>query len=335
MKIAIFGTGVGGKNAFKLLSTIKGMNIAFFLDNNSELWGEELFDIPILSPSNELISTVDKIIIASQYRDEISRQLSSLGIKQECIEIAHSGIMSGRNINFDIFSGYQSNVTKSYVPYQTYREDVFHTLSKTVEISIAMGIEGDIIEFGCGSGQSSFILAKSILENSKYYEHNKEEQKKLWLFDSFEGLPESSDTIDKDSPNVINNIWGKAACADITQEQLSKLLIEELSFDNFIIQKGWFDKTLPNIPSSSKFSVIHLDCDLYLSTYVVLDYLLTHDHIANGCILLFDDWSANGNQNAFGQQKAWSDIKSKFNLSYENRGYYGLGSTQIALYIGS
>lgn len=335
MKIAIFGTGAGGKNAFKLLSTIKGMNIAFFFDNNSELWGEELFDIPILSPSNELISTVDKIIIASQYRDEISRQLSSLGIKQECIEIAHSGIMNGRNINFDIFSGYQPNVTESYVPYQTYREDVFHTLSKTVEISIAMGIEGDIVEFGCGSGQSSFILAKSILENSKYYEHNKGEQKKLWLFDSFEGLPESYDTIDKESPNVINNIWGKAACADITEEQLSKLLIEELSFEHFIIQKGWFDKTLINIPHSSKFSVVHLDCDLYLSTYVVLDYLLTNDHIANGCILLFDDWSANGNQNNFGQQKAWADITKKFNLSYESRGYYGLGSAQIALYIGS
>ncbi len=335
MKIAIFGTGSGGKNAFKLLSTINEMNIICFFDNNSELWDKELFDTPILSPSNELISTVDKIIIASQYRDEISRQLSSLGIKQECIEIAHSGIMSGRSIDFDIFSGYKPSITESYTPYQTYREDVFHTLSKTVEISIAMGIEGDIIEFGCGSGQSSFILAKSILENSKYYEHNKGVQKKLWLFDSFEGLPESSDAIDKESPNVINNIWGKSACADITEEQLNKLLIDELNFEHFIIKKGWFDTTLNNIPKSSKFSVIHLDCDLYLSTYVVLDYLLTNNHIANGCILLFDDWSANGNQNIFGQQKAWKDITKKFSLNHEKRGYYGLGSMQISLYIES
>ncbi|WP_280117654.1 TylF/MycF/NovP-related O-methyltransferase [Pseudoalteromonas xiamenensis] len=101
---------------------------------------------------------------------------------------------------------------------------------------------------------------------------------------------------------------------------------QEVGFSNFEIHKGWFSETMPQLKPKQLFSLVHLDCDLYQSTYDALEYLFSHQCLPTGSVLMFDDWSCNKNSPLYGQQKAWADIVEKFNVQATDRGYYGIGS---------
>ena len=70
--------------------------------------------------------------------------------------------------------------------------------------------------------------------------------------------------------------------------------------------------------------MLHLDCDLYSSTYEVLDYLLAHGHVADGALLFFDDWNCNRASPRFGQRKAWAEIVNKYALEHSDAGEYAM-----------
>jgi O-methyltransferase len=61
-------------------------------------------------------------------------------------------------------------------------------LEKTVELLLTIienNIDGDVVEFGCHLGETSKYLMKTLLETNS--------AKKLFIFDSFEGLPETTE----------------------------------------------------------------------------------------------------------------------------------------------
>ncbi|MBU6346144.1 MAG: hypothetical protein KGR70_12695 [Cyanobacteria bacterium REEB494] len=99
---------------------------------------------------------------------------------------------------------------------QVTNPEVYKRLSEGVYYVFGMGVEGDIAEFGTMSGRTAVALAASvnycnyILKNSDIL-HGFKEQRKLWLFDSFEGLPEARTRIDKTSIHVNSGIWGGEA----------------------------------------------------------------------------------------------------------------------------
>ena len=49
-------------------------------------------------------------------------------------------------------------------------------------------VEGDFVELGCYRGDTSLLLAELLVEKSV-----EKPVKKLWIYDSFEGLPEKSE----------------------------------------------------------------------------------------------------------------------------------------------
>ena len=65
---------------------IKKDQIKFIIDNNSEKWGSEIFGIPIYPPT-KLDSSIELIVIASSFSDELKKQLIDLGIDKEKIVI--------------------------------------------------------------------------------------------------------------------------------------------------------------------------------------------------------------------------------------------------------
>lgn len=79
MRIIIFGASNTGKKAYQMLKT--QYEIIAFCDNNEELIGTKLFDIPIISPESIGDIRNDIVVIASVYHMEITRQLYILGIK--------------------------------------------------------------------------------------------------------------------------------------------------------------------------------------------------------------------------------------------------------------
>ena len=145
-------------------------------------------------------------------------------------------------------------------------------------------VPGDIVEFGVAGGISfvSFVRIQKIFEgNMKGLE-----RRSFYGFDSFEGLPELTNSDYSNKPPVEH--MRKGGFVDPEGFPLLKNFSEK--HDNVHLVKGWFDDTLPIFFEENphvSFSLIHVDCDLYASTKVVLDYCWPR--LNPGGVILFDE----------------------------------------------
>ena len=187
-------------------------------------------------------------------------------------------------------------------------DDALRDLSKGVAYTYMSDVQGDIAEFGCFWGKSAEVLADSISKCDRGLD------RKLWLFDSFQGLPDSTLPPDTESPHVKSGAWtwkvedGKGPTPTAILQQCSAFL----PVDRIKVIPGWYKDTLVSIPGDTKFALVHIDCDLYESAYQVLDHLFGNDMLSDGCALFFDDWYCNRGNPAFGEQKAFQNIRSRY-----------------------
>ena len=159
------------------------------------------------------------------------------------------------------------------------------TLIKSLHYINKKKVIGDIVECGIWRGGNLF-LAKKIQD--KYY---KEIKRKLYGFDTFEGMSEPSNhdgiRINKIYQNFKNNNepWAKASLDDV--KNFSKKLFSDIDEFNFI--KGKVEDTLKdkkNLPD--KISLLRLDTDLYESTKIELNIL--YPLLVEKGILIIDDY---------------------------------------------
>lgn len=113
------------------------------------------------------------------------------------------------------------------------------------------------LEFGAYSG-------KTINYISQYTKD------KVYAFDSFEGLPE---TWRRGYPKGTFDMKGRLPAVK----------------DNVVLVKGWFKDTLPIfLPAlRQKVTFVHMDCDLYSSSKLVLDEIFPY--LDEECIIVFDE----------------------------------------------
>ena len=159
------------------------------------------------------------------------------------------------------------------------------TLIKSLHYINKKKVIGDIVECGIWRGGNLF-LAKKIQD--KYY---KEIKRKLYGFDTFEGMPEPSIhdgvKVNKTYQNFKNKNepWTKASLDDV--KNFSKKLFSDIDEFNFI--KGKVEDTLKdnkNLPN--KISLLRLDTDLYESTKIELNIL--YPLLVEKGILIIDDY---------------------------------------------
>ena len=84
-----------------------------------------------------------------------------------------------------------------------------------------------------------------------------------------------------------------------------------------IIEKGWFDKTIPDWLSKtddSPLALINIDSDLYSSCKLILE-LLKH-RITKNTIILFDEFY-NYDTYLEDEYKAFSEFVERYNFKYE------------------
>jgi O-methyltransferase len=143
---------------------------------------------------------------------------------------------------------------------------MYHLVSQV----LVYGVEGDFVELGCNSGQSSVLITKTIqLHNS---------DKKLSVYDSFEGLP------------TVNSIDGDAYYQGQlkTTEDVLRYNFQRYNLPLPEIHRGWFSDTLPNgLPEKICFA--YLDGDLYESILVSLEHV--YPKLTKGAICLIDDYN--------------------------------------------
>lgn len=159
----------------------------------------------------------------------------------------------------------------------------------SLEVAIGeVSIDGDFAEFGVYKGRS----ATHILELMKG-------ERKLHLFDSFEGLPED---------------WTKGKAAGtfaISEDEIP-------TFDDprTVVHKGWFKDTVPGWAQSTStpLAFIHMDADLYSSTmeaFVPINHM-----IKPGTIILFDEYTQGRTDH---EHRALYDWAAKFGRKFEHR----------------
>jgi O-methyltransferase len=164
----------------------------------------------------------------------------------------------------DLIKQIKTDVDFAVFPYEAY---LIYSIARTQE-----GLEGDMAEIGVYQGGS----AKLICEAKK--------KRNLFLFDTFEGLPDVSDV----DTHFGKKFWKKNQFNNTSEQQIRIFLKD---YDNVKIVKGVFPNSAEPI-ENAKFSFVHLDVDLYKSTIDCLRYFFPR--MINGGIILIHDFHTDG-----------------------------------------
>ncbi len=221
--------------------------------------------------------------------------------------------------------------TINYLSYST-NEDVIKTLSHSVSYVYGMDVEGDIAEFGTMTARTAVVIASAVAYHNSIALNSGNRLKKVHYFDSFEGLPEARFKTDKKSPHVLSGVWGKGTCKGLNEVEFCHEISKFLSNNFFSIYKGWFKDTVNTIPDKQKFSLIHIDGDLYESAIDVLENMFKNQRISKGCIILFDDWNCNYANPKFGERKAFAEVCEKYNIYFSDGGSYGVACHRFIIH---
>ncbi|MFK7758546.1 MAG: TylF/MycF/NovP-related O-methyltransferase [Phycisphaerales bacterium] len=167
-------------------------------------------------------------------------------------------------------------------------EDLFNLFGTTIgeglyicgHLNRCLHLPGDICEFGIAQGATSRLLANEIAATDK----------SLWLFDSFEGLPEPGD---KDE--MIDDIFNLGSMKAYTGTmQCSpdevKANLAAINFDEsrVRIKPGWIDETFADGDLPDQVCFAYVDFDFYDPIKITLDYL--NKAVPHGGAVIVDDY---------------------------------------------
>ena len=163
-----------------------------------------------------------------------------------------------------------------------------HLLKYALDIS---EVDGCILEFGVFKGKSINLLASNTNQI-------------VYGFDSFTGLPENWSGGNRYVPKETFDLNG----------QMPKCRT------NVRLIKGWFEDTIDSFKQevADNVKLIHIDCDLYSSTFYVLDSF--RDRLIPGSLIVFDEfYNFHGWRNH--EYKALMDFKGKYNIKFTYEGF--------------
>eukprot|EP00741_Cyanophora_paradoxa_P015404 tig00020878_g14868.t1 len=151
-------------------------------------------------------------------------------------------------------------------------------VQQLLESCLRDGVPGDFVEAGVWRG-GTCIVARAVLKAYGVKDRS------VWVADSFEGLPEPTQEVDKvmhSMPAICAAGHLRADEADVRRNfERFGLLDDQVKF-----LKGWFDRSLPG--PIKQLAVLRLDGDYYESTYPVLEAL--YPLLSPGGYVIVDDW---------------------------------------------
>jgi hypothetical protein len=147
--------------------------------------------------------------------------------------------------------------------------------------ALVLPIIGDLVETGVNTGTSSCLMMRMMMRFDNC-------NRRLWAFDSFEGLPK---------PTGEDGVWGMGAHKG--QMAVSQELFETnmkrwgaWNETRIVVTKGFFNETLPS-SHIGKISFLRLDGDLFASTWDALTNLY-HKVVPGGFVYVDDFGSFEG-----------------------------------------
>ncbi len=186
-----------------------------------------------------------------------------------------------KSLKVKIYQKYQSlflemkcsSIFNKYSKYTMIPRNLYFT-----NLKIAFGhrmIPGDIVE--CGVWKGGMIAGISELIGNK----------KAYLFDSYQGLPEAKEIDGLGAIEWQKNTSGDYYFDNCSADEYYALQAMNLSGCQFESIKGWFDSSLDKA-SIDKISILRLDADWYDSTLVCLKVLFPK--VSTGGVVIIDDY---------------------------------------------
>lgn len=237
-KIILFGAAHRGERVLVnlLQSGIKKNNI-LFCDDDSKNWGQMLLGVKVISIEElKKLSRDVKIIISSSTFYLKMKILKELGFTNT--HYFHSLLypkMTHEKYSPEFMKIDDATNETCYMDSEE-KYTIYSSMKAVIHLP------GSIAELGVYKGGSAKILCEI------------KSDKKLYLFDTFEGLPEVDKEID-----LAKNEWFN----DTSFEKVRDYLKEYKQVCFFV---GIFPETITDEVSNDKFSFVNLDTDLYKST---------------------------------------------------------------------
>jgi O-methyltransferase len=134
-------------------------------------------------------------------------------------------------------------------------------------------IPGDVIECGVYNGGTAAVLARSATHSRI--------KRTLWLFDSFQGMPETTEVDGLEAKEYVGQVLGS------TKKVREVLRKAGADLDRVKIVEGWFQDTFPTAPIS-QIALLNIDADWYESVKLCLETF--YDRIVPGGFVSIDDY---------------------------------------------
>lgn len=237
-KVIIFGAAGTGQKIYKQIKA--QCEVLFFADNNSKLWGSNIDGITIIPPEDILKKDYDFIYIGSMCGlDAISDQLAELGIPRYKLKNDLALVQTRSRVLF---------------------------LEDFAKLVYKRGMKGAVAEAGVYRGDYSREINRCFPD------------RKLFLFDTFEGFVESDIFEERKNSHVV---------ADYLKETSEELVLRKMPIkENCVIKKGFFPETAKNI--NEIFVYVSLDMDLYKPTLEGLRFF--YPRMLKGGIIAIHDF---------------------------------------------
>ena len=219
---------------------------------------------------------------------------SAFRVYRTGLETRHALDLRRQRKNQDWSAVRRGEAVRKALPYSLVGPQGLEKTYDAVTDVVRRGVPGDLVECGVAQGGSSAVMALALRDAG--------ERRRLWLFDSFEGLPDpTADDYDPESGETGAHIrpLPKGSCLG-TYEEVHDLMSGYLGLDadQFEMVQGWFQDTVrPTAEKVGAISVLRLDGDWYESTKVCLEGL--YDNLSSRGLLIIDDYHS-----CFGAKRA-------------------------------
>lgn len=241
-KIIIFGASGYGKKVLYSLDEDK-YKVGLFIDNNEEIAGNFIDGIRIELPKNIMKYDFDYVIISlADYQMEMTEQLTKLGVSNKKI-ITY--MPNEKDIKWD--------------------ETRISTLRRCIQEIKDRKIQGNMAEVGVYKGNFAKYFNRYLPE------------KKLYLFDTFEGFSERDDT------GIDHRLRSQNSFDDTNVSFVLNNMPHPLQC---IIRKGYFPSSAENLEDI--YCLVSLDADLYKPIFSGLVYF--YPRLQHGGFIFIHDY---------------------------------------------
>jgi len=168
-------------------------------------------------------------------------------------------------------------------------------------------VAGDVCEFGVAQGKTSALLAATLRQHG--------DSRRLWLYDSFEGLPVPSEKdVMIDDLYQLGDIAKYSGMFSVPEALVrSEVAKTKLPESQVVICKGWITPKQLAANSPDHVSFCYLDMDFYESTRDVL--LMLVDKMPPSGVAVIDDYEFFSAGVATAVQEVLADFPGRFEFA--------------------